>query len=481
MYDGNNNDARRRPLTRPIVDTIDDDDDDESQGKCFKCKNASQKSFMCLLIAILLCTSVTFAALWRLEVGKVAQTMDNRDEVPDVRRALIDLYFSTNSNRTWSGCGETACNEARCEGKVRWVSQEHYCTWKCVSCDANQVVTGLFLAHNRMSGTIPASLTWISTLRQLDVSENAHLAGTLPASLGGNAALQALAFNNTQISGTLPAALSRAENLRSVAAVGARLSGFIPPMASLHSLMLQGQRGPRLSGTLPATDWPLEAFYLGHNRLSGTLPSSISTPIVDLDANAFTGGLPSTYTDAVRVLKISCGSPPSATGGQVSGGGGCLSGTLPTGLGTASNLEWLELENNRLSGSLPAAVFSGLRSLTTLYLRGNDLSGAVPDGLPTCAAPSCACDLSGNCFDSDKVPAACEGSTPGQQPSCEGPTPAPTPAPTPPVDPVTPTPTPTHPDGPSKPTPMPTPHPSKPTPNPSKPTPTPNSIPADDY
>ena len=142
-----------------------------------------------------------------------------------MRRALIDLYFSTNSNRTWSGCDETACKEARCEGKVRWVSQEHYCTWKCVSCDANHAVTGLFLAHNRMSGTIPASVSWISSLQTLDVSENAQLAGTLPASLGGNSALQTLAFNNTQISGTLPAALSRAESLRSVAAGALRKLG----------------------------------------------------------------------------------------------------------------------------------------------------------------------------------------------------------------------------------------------------------------
>ena len=207
MY-GRTDDAFRRPLTRPIVDTI--DDEDELRGKCV-CKNVSQKSFMCLLIAILLCTSVTFAALWRVEVGKVANTLDSRDEVPDVRRALIDLYFSTNSNRTWSGCDANTCNEARCQGKVRWVSQEHYCTWKCVTCDANQVVTGLFLAHNHMSGTVPASLTWISSLQTLDVSQNAHLAGTLPASLGGSAALQTLAFNSTQISGTLPAALSRAD------------------------------------------------------------------------------------------------------------------------------------------------------------------------------------------------------------------------------------------------------------------------------
>ena len=67
-------------------------------------------------------------------------------------------------------------------------------------------------------------------------------------------------------------------------------------MASLHSLMLQGQRGARLSGTLPASSWPLDALYLGHNRLSGSLPSTISTPIVDLDANAFTGTLTLTLT-----------------------------------------------------------------------------------------------------------------------------------------------------------------------------------------
>jgi len=463
MY-GRTDDAFRRPLTRPIVDTI--DDEDELRGKCV-CKNVSQKSFMCLLIAILLCTSVTFAALWRVEVGKVANTLDSRDEVPDVRRALIDLYFSTNSNRTWSGCDANTCNEARCQGKVRWVSQEHYCTWKCVTCDANQVVTGLFLAHNHMSGTVPASLTWISSLQTLDVSQNAHLAGTLPASLGGSAALQTLAFNSTQISGTLPAALSRADNLRSVMAMGARLSGTIPAMASLRTLMLQRQLGSRISGTLPASRWPLEAFHLANNRLSGTLPDSISTTIVDLDANAFTGGLPTSYTDAVRVLKISCDAAPSATGIRVSTGGGCLSGTLPEGLGQASSLEWLELVNNGLSGSLPAAVFSGLRSLTTLDLRGNDISGAVPDGLPTCAAPSCACDLSGNCFEPAKVPASCEGSTPGQQPSssCGGATPAPTP--TPPVDPV-------------KPTPTPTPDPITPTPTPAHtpmPTPTPTTAP----
>ena len=256
MLHGRTDDAFRRNLTRPIVDTI--DDENEPSGR--KCKNGCQKAFMCLMIAILLCTSVTFAALWRLEVGKEAQTLDNRDEIPDVRRALIDLFFSTNSNRTWSSCDAAACEEARCQGKVRWVSQEHYCSWKCVSCDAHLIVTGLFLAHNRMSGTLPASLTWISSLQTLDVSQNPHLAGTLPASLGGSAALRALALNSTQISGTLPVALSRADQratpsnhprpcaLRPL--VLAWGLGFRPPLRCSVSLALAS----------PLADWSLCTF-----------------------------------------------------------------------------------------------------------------------------------------------------------------------------------------------------------------------------
>ena len=88
----------------------------------------------------------------------------------------------------------------------------------------------------------------------------------------------------------------------------------------------------------------------------------------------------------------------------------------------------------------------------------------MPDGLPTCAAPSCACDLSNNCFDADQLPAACEGSegsTPDKKkPSCAAPKPAPTP-------PAEPTPTPDQPDHPPTPTPKPTPQPSKPTPTPT--------------
>ena len=79
---------------------------------------------------------------------------------------------------------------------------------------------------------------------------------------------------------------------------------------------------------------------LTRSEVHPTLALTLALALALTLALTFAGRLPSAYTDAVRVLKMSCGAPPSATGGEPSAGGGCLSGTLPTELGTAGNLEW---------------------------------------------------------------------------------------------------------------------------------------------
>ena len=54
-----------------------------------------------------------------------------------------------------------------------------------------------------------------------------------------------------------------------------------------------------------------------------------------------------------------------------------LSGEIPAGLGSLSNLVVLNLFNNELSGEIPAWLGS-LSNLTRLGLNDNDLSGCVP-------------------------------------------------------------------------------------------------------
>jgi len=57
-----------------------------------------------------------------------------------------------------------------------------------------------------------------------------------------------------------------------------------------------------------------------------------------------------------------------------------LSGSIPAQFGEMSNLEWLFLSNNQLSGSIPAELGS-LSKLSSLGISNNQLSGSIPPEL----------------------------------------------------------------------------------------------------
>jgi hypothetical protein len=61
-------------------------------------------------------------------------------------------------------------------------------------------------------------------------------------------------------------------------------------------------------------------------------------------------------------------------------GGMGLNGNIPKQLGSLTNLQSLDLSDNRLTGSIAAELLD-LANLQELYLGGNLLTGCVPDGL----------------------------------------------------------------------------------------------------
>ncbi|GIM03254.1 hypothetical protein Vretimale_7947, partial [Volvox reticuliferus] len=62
-----------------------------------------------------------------------------------------------------------------------------------------------------------------------------------------------------------------------------------------------------------------------------------------------------------------------------------LTGTLPIGLLQHPSLQYLDLSGNALVGSLPGELFTGPNNLRSVQLRGNRLSGPLPDLPPTAA------------------------------------------------------------------------------------------------
>ncbi len=96
----------------------------------------------------------------------------------------------------------------------------------------------------------------------------------------------------------------------------------------------------------------MQYLYLGSNSLSGTLPSELGS------------------LSNLQDLSLEENS---------------LSGTLPSELGSLSNLQVLNLDRNSLSGTLPSELGS-LSNLQYLWLESNDFRGTIPNSINALSA-----------------------------------------------------------------------------------------------
>ena len=128
------------------------------------------------------------------------------------------------------------------------------------------------------------------------------------------------------------------------------LVGEIPAsIAGMDNLSTLSAPGNRLSGSIPAELFELDLWdvFLSKNELTGSIPTNVgdatNLQYLRLDANDLTG-------------------------------------EVPAGLTTLLNLERLYLNDNRLSGALPAG-FADLPELDLLLVQNNDLGGCLPEDL----------------------------------------------------------------------------------------------------
>ncbi len=107
------------------------------------------------------------------------------------------------------------------------------------------------------------------------------------------------------------------------------------------------------------------------NQFSGSIPSSLGSLTnlerLDLVGNQFSGSIPSSLGSLTNLERL------DLVGNQ-------FSGSIPSFLGSLTNLETLYLYGNQFSGSIPSFLGS-LTNLETLDLDGNQLSGSIPSSL----------------------------------------------------------------------------------------------------
>ncbi|TVU26932.1 hypothetical protein EJB05_29505, partial [Eragrostis curvula] len=242
----------------------------------------------------------------------------------------------------------------------------------------NTQLEKIFLDDNRVTGSVPHVLGYMSNLSVLTLGGN-MLSGEFPAFLTNMTNLEAMDLGYNWLSGGLPSNLG--DTLPNLSILVLRFNNFVGPIPSslgnaqclkVLSLSFNYFTGqvPRSFGNL----FQLNDLILQGNNFSGPIPSSIGNltqlTTLSLAQNEFTGTIPASLSQLQQLTKLDLSYNN-------------LLGTLPTGIFSSPALTTCVLSNNKLEGQMPLEV-GRLTQLNELYLSSNKISGEIPSTLSQC-------------------------------------------------------------------------------------------------
>ncbi|KAG6595101.1 hypothetical protein SDJN03_11654, partial [Cucurbita argyrosperma subsp. sororia] len=227
-------------------------------------------------------------------------------------------------------------------------------------------------------------------LQVLDLSSNRIVGSKLvPWVLSaGCSNLQFLALNGNKISGEIN--LSSCNKLQHMDISGNNFSAGIPSLGDcsvLEYLDISGNKFTGDVGNTLSSCLQLRFLNLSSNQFQGSIPSFSSPNLwfISLANNDFQGEIPVSIADSCSSLVHLDLSENGLIGG------------IPSGLGSCSLLESLDISKNNLSGELPIDVFAKMSSLKRLSMSDNKFFGVLSDSLSQLTTLN-SLDLSSNNF-----------------------------------------------------------------------------------
>mmetsp|Transcript_8194 Transcript_8194/g.11716 ORF Transcript_8194/g.11716 Transcript_8194/m.11716 type:complete len:474 (+) Transcript_8194:126-1547(+) len=196
---------------------------------------------------------------------------DNADRV--VQRYVMGVLYYGLDGWDWNNCRAEE-DEGVCD-YVRFMSDEHECSWYGVSCDENDVVTEIKLISNNLEGVLPDELYRLTSLKKILLEGN-NILGPITSSIGALTSLEAIDLDNNIMSGNLPAELYALDKLQVIDLNNntfyGELSQEISSLTNLQVLMLEDNE---FSGTVPASSLAqlenLVVLQLHRNDFSGSV------------------------------------------------------------------------------------------------------------------------------------------------------------------------------------------------------------------
>ncbi|TVU07424.1 hypothetical protein EJB05_47479, partial [Eragrostis curvula] len=239
----------------------------------------------------------------------------------------------------------------------------------------------LDLSFNRLSGHVPSSIYNKSSLKYLNVGSN-FLVGRLPSDIGYSLPyLEVLIMQNNKLEGLIPSSLGNASDLQMLDLSNNSLHGLIPSfgsLANMHQVLLgsnwlQGHDWTFLASLTNCTK--LTKLSLEKNMLKASLPRSVcnlssNLEYLALGSNQISGSIPVEIGNLVSLTFLGMEN-------------NFLSGSIPPTIGKLHDLYIINLSKNKLSGRIPTSI-GDIVLLGKLFLDDNILSGSIPSSLGRC-------------------------------------------------------------------------------------------------
>ncbi|VVA40458.1 PREDICTED: probable LRR receptor [Prunus dulcis] len=231
----------------------------------------------------------------------------------------------------------------------------------------------LLVGENNFGGTLPTSISNLSTKLKMFWFYRNQLHGSIPTELGNLVNLESLLMRGNSLTGNIPTEIQKMSSLVELDISMNALSGSIPSslgnLTKLYRLFLQGNN---LKGVIPSSLGDCQQLIvldLSNNKLSGAIPQQVIglpslSVLLNLSMNNLTGSLPMEVgkLKSLGVLDVS---------------NNMLSGELPSSLGSCESIEVLYLQGNFFKGPIPSSMI-GLKAIGELDLSRNNLSGEIP-------------------------------------------------------------------------------------------------------